>query len=126
MENLGEVYKKIIDSINLEIDKDVIIIDRDVIVATSKNIKKQYFNKTISHNLEEKIKSAVPVYSKEKAKISIVSQLEIIASYSISQIFISGEVIGAVMVISEKEDLSQFDIKICNMISNFLSKYLEE
>lgn len=126
MENLGDFYKKYIDSINSEINKNIIVIDRDKIVAVSGNIKKEYINKNISHTLEEKIKNTIPIYSKEINKIAILNNSEILASYSLSPIFVNGEVIGAVMIFLENEEITSNDNTICLIASKFLGKYLEQ
>jgi len=126
MEDLGEFYKKYIDAINTEINKDIIITDRDKIVAASTNIRKKYINKNISHKLEEKIKERIPIYKNEMTKMNIINGSEVNISYSLAPIFVNGDVIGAIMFLSEKEELDKTDSKMCMVASKFLGKYLEQ
>lgn len=47
-------------------------------------------------------------------------------SYADSTIIVDGEAIGLIMVISEKDKLTEFEMKIVEIVSSFLTKYLEQ
>ena len=52
LEGLPDFYKDYVDSIYSEIGNNIVIVDRDKIVAVSGELKKKYFNKSISSIVE--------------------------------------------------------------------------
>ena len=47
-------------------------------------------------------------------------------SYAISTILVNGEVLGSIIVLSQKRELTQEDFDLIQFISIFFTKYLEE
>ena len=58
--------------------------------------------------------------------ISIIENIELNGSYITNPIIKDGEVIGMIMVFSKTEKLSIDQMHIIEIVSSFITKYLEE
>ena len=125
LEGLQNFYKTYTDSIYSEIGNNVIIVDRDKVVAVSGDLRKKYLDKGISSELDKLIESRVVVSSKEKNSISIIDGVNANASYIIAPIITGGDAVGAVIIMSLDEEIDDFIIKTGMIASKFLGKYIE-
>ena len=125
LSSLPDFYKDYVDSIYSEIGNSVIIVDRDKIVAVSGDLKKNYFDKTISLELDEMIQKRVVVSSKAISNISILDGIVENISYVIAPIISSGDVLGAVIIFSVSEEIDDFALKTGVIAAKFLGKYVE-
>ena len=125
LEGLPSFYKDYVDSIYSEIGNNVLIVDRDKIVAVSGDLKKKYFDKTISSELDEIIQDRTVVFEKSGDKISLISDEEIDASYVIAPILCNGDAVGAVIILSVDSNIDDFVVKTGIIAAKFLGKYIE-
>ena len=125
MDGLPIFYRDYVDSIYSEIGNNVIIVDRDRVVAASGELKKNYQDKIISSSLEEIIQNRVVVSCKDKELVSLVEGDEIEASYVIAPILSNADPIGAVIILSTDERIDDFIIKTGVIAARFLGKYVE-
>ena len=125
LEGLQNFYKTYTDSIYSEIGNNVIIVDRDKVVAVSGDLRRKYLDKGISSELDKLIENRIVVSSKEKKGISIVDGQNTSASYIIAPIITGGDAVGAVIIMSLDEEIDDFIIKTGMIASKFLGKYIE-
>ena len=125
LEGLQNFYKTYTDSIYSEIGNNVIIVDRDKVVAVSGDLRRKCLDKGISSELDKLIESRVVVSSKEKNNISIIDGVSANASYIIAPIITGGDAVGAVIIMSLEEEIDDFIIKTGIIASKFLGKYIE-
>lgn len=125
LEGLQNFYKIYAESIYSEIGYNIMVVDRDRIVAVSGDFKKKYLDKTISSTIDLIIQNRIVVYSKDKVKISIVPGESFEASYVIAPIITNGDAVGAVIIMSSKEKVDDFVIKTGVIASKILGKYIE-
>lgn len=125
LEGLQNFYKTYTDSIYSEIGNNVIIVDRDKVVAVSGDLRRKYLDKGISSELDKLIESRVVVSSKEKNNISIIDGVSANACYIIAPIITGGDAVGAVIIMSLEEEIDDFIIKTGIIASKFLGKYIE-
>lgn len=118
-------YKNYVDSIYSETGGNVIISDRENIIAVAGNLKKIYLNKRISNVLDDIIQKREVAFSINIDNISFVDSMEEKGSYVISPIISNGDAIGAVIIIFLDSNIDDFVIKTCNIASKFLGKYIE-
>src|SRR5574344_363306 len=88
---LGELpgfYKDYVDSIYSEINKNIMVVDRDHIVAVagSDTLKKKYVDSVISMDLDDIIQNREVVYSKNIEIISMTMDFEERVSYVVAPI----------------------------------------
>ena len=102
LNELANVSKILVESINKEINKDIIITDRDNVIAASGVNKKKYMGKNISSYLENVINDRKSVHIFNE-KVKIVDDVEENCNY-----------------ISESEE------KLIKIVAEFLGKHVEE
>ena len=125
MVGLPAFYKDYVDSVYSEIGGNVIIADREKIVAIAGNLKKGFLEKDISKKLDEIIQKREVVYSKAIDKIDLIQDQEIETSYVIAPIISDGDAIGAVIVLFPDTSIDDFIIKTGAIAAKFLGKYIE-
>lgn len=125
-DNLTEFYKKYVDSVNSIIKKNIIITDRDAVVAAAGEIKKEYYGKNISKFLENVIQNRENICVKELTNVEFINGVNEKASYAVAPIIVNGDSIGAVVILNVDGKLSDNEEKIVAIASKFLGKYSEE
>jgi AbrB family transcriptional regulator (stage V sporulation protein T) len=124
MEDISTISQICCDSMYEVIKKNIIITDRDNIIAVSEPLKKRFLNKEISTFLENAISRRDNYVEKYKKEIEIVSDQKEECNYALSSIIVNGDAIGLVIILSES-DINEIDEKVANLISRFLSKQIE-
>ena len=125
MESLADFYKDYVESIYSELGNNIMIVDRDKIIAVSGDLKKKFLNKHISAALDLLIKNRIVESSKDFSKISFINNDFIEASYVIAPIITNGDAMGAVIIMSTDEKIDDFVIKTGVIAAKFLGKYIE-
>lgn len=125
LDGLSDFYCSYSEAIFDGIDAQVMIVDRDKIVAVSGDSKKKYLDKNISPFLDDVIQNRELVKEENMTEVSFCNGLTEKFSYVISPIVSSSDVIGAVIIFSNKRNLDDFDIKTAYIAAKFLGKYIE-
>lgn len=126
MTDMTEVAKELVDIINGNINKTVLISDRDKFIAGSGTLKKAYVDKNISKELENIMNERKSIVETSKHSIELLDNIKESLAYVIYPIIMNGDVVGLVLVISDKSDLGQLEEKLVNIIAQFLGKHIEE
>lgn len=130
---LGDFAKEYAESINSSIGNIVAICDKDTIIAVSGGVKKEYFEKRVSNELEkimndrktytlsDSSNKAVPVYDDEDVSEKYSSEV-------IAPIISEGDSIGAVVIISKDTGVTfgETETKISETAAMFLGKQMEQ
>lgn len=124
MSDMSEIAQLCSDSIHDVINKEIIITDRDKVIAASGSLKKKYLDKEISGFLESAISRRDNYVEKYKKEIEISEDKKEEYNYALSSIVANGDAVGVVLVLSSDE-INDIDEKSANFISKFLSKHLE-
>lgn len=114
------------DSIYSFIKHNIIITNKDNIIAISGPLKKEYINKSISKYLEDTISRRVEMVENYIKEVNLVEDKTITGTYVINSIVVNGDVEGLVIVFSTEDKIDENDQKVANIASSFLSKYLED
>ena len=125
LNNLVELYTSCVESIYLETGNDVLIVDRDKVVAFSGDLRKKYLNKAISTYLERVIQNRNVVVSNKSSKISIIEGVYITSNCVIAPIITGSDVIGAIIILYSADKLEEFIVKTAVIVSKFLGKCVE-
>ena len=102
LNELANVSKILVESINKEINKDIIITDRDNVIAASGVNKKKYMGKNIS------------------------SYLENVINDRIYPIIANGDAVGSAIIVSLENNISESEEKLIKIVAEFLGKHVEE
>ncbi len=126
MSDMKDISNNLANTINQITFKNVIITDRDKVIAVSNNIKSKYLEKNISKYLEQKLNNRETIVEKSMHEIELIDNLKENYSFVISSIIMNGDAIGNVVIFSEKDSITESEVKLASIISNFLGKYIEE
>jgi AbrB family transcriptional regulator, stage V sporulation protein T len=124
---LSDFTKEIADALYDSLNHLVLICDRDVFISVSGGSKKEYLNKNIGQVIEKAMEERVSVIEKTKKDLDVVDEhSESIMSYVISPIVANGDPIGAVIILSKDQTISDVEQKCAETASGFLAKQMEQ
>lgn len=126
MNDLSDICMNLTNTINQTISKNILITNRDNVLAYSGNNKNNYLKKSISKFVEEKLKNREVTIEKDKRNVEFIEKLTTNSSYVISPIISNGDVVGSVIIFSEIESITDIDEKISALAANFLGRHIEE
>lgn len=126
MKKIEDFAQSFTDGIYSYVKKNIIITNRDSIIAVSGSFRKEYLNQEVSEQLNKFIERRENIHEKYSKKIEIIDGIELEGTYAISTIIVNGDSAGLVIIFDEVDTISEEDYKIIQIVSNFLSKYLEE
>jgi len=124
MSDLNDIAQTCSDSIYDVINKNIVITDRDRIIAASGPLKKKYMGKEISKFIEEAIDKRGNIVKNSKAELELVNDIYVDACYALSSVVANGDAVGLVIIFSEN-NIKESDEKCACFISKFLGKHLE-
>lgn len=127
IEDLSEFSQEYADALYLAIGKDIIICDRDIIVAATANLKKKYLNKKVSSELEKYMDGRIAKVEKTSAELEIVEDGMEKNPFVIQPILSSGDCVGAVVILANENnsELTEVDLSSARTAASFIGKYLE-
>ena len=124
MSDLNDIAQTCSDSFYDVICKDILITDRDRIIAISGSMKKKYNGKEISNSIIVMIDKMGVTLNNNDDGIEIMNGIVEEYKFIVSSVVVNGDAVGAVIILS-KEEISDTEQKCSNFISKFLSKHLE-
>ena len=123
---MSDVAKELVEIINNNINKTVLITDRDKFIAASGTLKKNYIDKNISKFLENVMSDRKYLVENSMHPIELIDNLKESLSYVIYPIIMNGDAVGLVLAISNNGDIGQLEEKLVNITAQFLGKHIEE
>lgn len=123
---LGDFAQNFTDAMNSFLKHNIIITDTDNVIAISGDLKDKYVNKEISEDLMVSIKRRNNILEKHPKKIKIIKDEEIEGTYVINMVYINGDVVGLVIILSTDSQMTELEERITGIAAQFLTKYLEE
>ena len=126
MNKIEDFAQNLTDTLNSFLKHNIIITDNDSIIAASGKYKKKYLNKSISSSLENMLFRREKVLENYNKKISLINEEEIEVTYAVSTIISNGDITGLVIIFDDEALIDETDFQICQIVSNFLGKHLED
>ena len=123
MESLESVSSKYADSFNQVIKHNIIITDKNKVIAASGNLKKKYFGKPISDFTDRSIERRDSFVERQKKAVSFIEGEEEVCYYSFSSIVNNGDAIGSVIILSTEIPITDSEEKMAVILSRILSKH---
>ena len=121
LDKLLDVSQSLIDAISHTTKYQVLISNNDICISASAK-KKQYIDKPLSETILNILNDRKNIIKNEPIEITNNESENHLA---ISPIVAHGDVLGSIIIIAD-EDISVSDLNNINIISAFLSKYIEE
>ena len=130
MDDLEDISKRFVEAIyqTLKQKQNIIVTDRDKVIAAAGNLKKKYLGKIISSYLEKVIEEREFVTQKDNAKLKLLGNdvEEEDASFVICPIIANGDSVGLVIILSYERGITEIEEKVAKITAQFLEKYIEE
>lgn len=121
MESIEDAAVKYVDSFNQVIKHNVIVCDKDKVIAASGSLKKEYLGKNINEFTERSIERRDSFVERQKRTFSFVEDVEDFGYYSFSSIVNNGDTLGCVIIISVDIPISESEEKMAVILSKLLS-----
>ncbi len=126
VEDFENMFNIFIAKINDIINKNILVFDRDKIICANGDLKlSNYKDKNISTNLYKMMEER-KINCIGNSSLEVIEQDLIIDNYIFSSIITNGDVIGGVLIYSEKNDIDDQDKMFLSLIINIFVKYIEE
>ncbi|MGI6324863.1 MAG: stage V sporulation T C-terminal domain-containing protein [Bacilli bacterium] len=125
METLKDFAGKYVESIYPMVKQNIMITDRDTIIAIAGANKDKYLNKYISQYLEDALLRRDTFMERHKKEVEFSPGLIENVAFSLSPIIVNGDAVGLVIIFTENNDLSFIDNKTTEIAAQFLSKNIE-
>lgn len=122
---LEDVSNKYVESVYSLMNKNIIVTDRDIVIATSSPLRKRYLGNSISSNLEAIIERRESTTENNVSEVEFISDFKVNAAYTISPIIVAGDVEGLVIIFSDT-NIDSEDEKVAQFSALFFSKQLED
>lgn len=123
---LSDFAKEYGEALFESLGRSILICDRDEVIAVSGASKKEYLNKINGEMIEKMMAERTSRLEKESSQIELIDgHMEEIASYAIAPIIASGDPIGAVIIFSKDQAISEIELKSAETAASFLARQME-
>ena len=103
---------------------NILITNRDKVIMCNENKKYEYINKEISIDFYNIITNRIPILSNDLKSIEIINNHSINANYYISPIINNGDVLGSIVLFSNKK-IDEKSIMYTDMILKLIINYID-
>jgi len=126
IETLENVLSNYVDSFNQVMKHNIIVTDRDKVIAMAGNLKKKYLGKNISDFTDRSIERRDSFVERQKKSVNLIEEISEVCYYSFSSIVNNGDAIGAVIILSTEIPITDAEEKMAVILSKILSKHFIE
>lgn len=123
---LQYLAQELTDTLNMFLNAEVFIADRDRILAYSGDEKQKYYGKNISNRMVKCIKRREELFECYMKDLEILEGELINCSYINETIVANCEEAGIICLYRQNKSVDKQDLKIVKIVASFLTKYLEE
>lgn len=126
LSNFQNLAQELTDTLYHFLNAEVLIAECDKILAYSGQNKKKYLNQTVSDKIVKSIKRRESLFEQYNKELELINGDIINCSYINQTLVANSEEIGIIFLYRINESVDETDQKIVNIVSSFLTKYLEE
>lgn len=123
---LQTLAQELTDTLNSFLGAEVLIAESDKIVAYSGVNKDKYLNHQVSNKLTKSIKRRESLFEIYNKDLQIIEDDIINCSYINETIVANSEEVGIICLYRLDRSVDKTDLKVVNIVSSFLTKYIEE
>lgn len=121
MRGIAEISKLLAGIFGDLYSMNILITDRDKVIATSAEIKKKFEDISLSSDVIDKITTYQPVIERERTVLKFANESSEDSPYIIYPIIIDGDILGSVIILGKNDKLDQNEEKTAEVISKILS-----
>ena len=122
IESLENVSVDYVEAFNQIIHHNIIVTDRDKVIAVAGPLKKKYLGKEINEFTERSIERRDSFSDKQKRNFKIIEDEEEMGYFSFASIVDNGDAIGSVIITSTDIPITDMEDKLAIVLSKLLSK----
>ena len=123
LETIENVSVDYVEAFNTIIKHNIIVTDRDKVIAVAGPLKKKYLGKSISDFTDRSIERRDSFVERQKKAVSFIEGEEEVCYYSFSSIVNNGDAIGSVIILSTEIPITDSEEKMAVILSRILSKH---
>ena len=123
IESLEMLAENYVETFNQVMKHNIIVTDRDKVIAIAGNLKKKFLGKPISDFTDRSIERRDSFVERQKKNVSFIEDNEEFCYYSFSSIVNNGDAIGAVIILSTEIPITDSEEKMAIILSRILSKH---
>ena len=124
MNEMNKIFNEYIKILKDITGNNVIITDRDKIVACLENKNEELLNKEISEYLEDMLNNRNPILSNDMRGINITGEEKINNNYYMIPLIVNSDVSGLLIMLSNKE-ITESDKLSLEIVNKILINYME-
>lgn len=124
MNEMNKIFNEYIKILKGITGNNIIITDRDKIVACPENRNEELLNKEISEYLEDMLNNRNPILSNDMRGINIVGEEKINNNYYMIPMIVNSDVTGLLIMLSNK-DITESDKLALEIVNKILINYME-
>ena len=102
---------------------NIIVTDRDKVIAIAGPLKKKYYGKEISDFTDRSIERRDSFVERQKKSVNFIENINEYCYYSFSSIVNNGDALGSVIILSTELPISDSEEKMAIILSKILSKH---
>lgn len=125
MNNIKETAKICVDLFNEFVNANIVITDRNTVIAASGSLKKKYLDKEISETLVNALMNREVMVENQEKALNIDNEGEEKGKYIIAPIIADGDAVGLVILLLDNKEIKETDEKVVHFMTKFLSKQIE-
>ncbi len=125
LDKLKDVAEEVAESIYSITKKNVLITNTDAFLSISGSLKKDYLKQPLSEKIIKIMQDRKEIFQPEITDVEIADGKIEKASYIFSPIIAGGDVVGAIMMLSQKGEVTESDLEATKIVANFLAKHIE-
>jgi len=126
IETLENILENYVESFNQVMKHNIIITDRDKVIAIAGNLKKKYLGKEISDFTDRSIERRDSFVERQKKSVNFIEDISEVCYFSFSSIVNNGDAIGSVIIVSTEIPITDAEEKMAVILSKILSKHFVE
>jgi len=123
--NLKDFANKYIEAIHNVERQNIIVTNRERIIAAAGPLKKTFLDKGLSNYLENIIAKREVVVEKSMSEIDVVNDFKTKASFIIVPIIVSSDIVGLVGMISSDATITNGDEKVMEVAATYIGSHIE-
>lgn len=109
-----------------DLKKNILLTDLNHVICCNNNVINRYFEKEISKSYLDLISRRESLFSSDLLNLEVIDGDTEKKYYMIEPVIVNGELLGSILMYSDKDEISESDKKILKMIVKFLKNNLED
>lgn len=123
IENVMDMASVYAESFYQVLKYNIIITDKDKVVAAAGNLKKKYLNMGISDTILNMIERRDSFVERKKKELEISPNISEFGYYAVATIINNGDSIGSVIILSTDSPMLEQEEKLAKILANMLGNY---